>query len=125
MQVLKVVKTWDTGGGHAPKTQTTGEANGTIIGLTVITSAVTENPTVAVTFRDDDGAIIIPDAAFTALAKDSEHLFWFLSEQSTLNATENPVAVKGPLTVSIDPSLALTTADETFTVKVRIFIRQD
>lgn len=125
MQVLKIVKTWATGEGSTAKSQTTGEANGTIVGLTIPISEVTDNPTVAVTFRDADGCIIIPDAAFATLADDTKHIFYFLSEQGTQNATENPVAVRGPLTVEIDPSADPGGVAQTLTVKVRIFIRED
>ena len=125
MQVLKVEKRWINAGGHAEQSQATPEANGTIVGLTVTISEVTANPTCAITFRDADDCIIIPDSAFTALADGSSHIFWFLSEQATLNATENPVAVRGPLTVTINPSAAVAVAGEVLTVKVRIFVRED
>lgn len=125
MQVLKIVKTWATGDGHAKKSQTTTEANGTIVGLTIPISEVTDNPTVAVTFRDADGCVIIPDAAFAALADGTNHIFFFLSEKGTPDATENPVAIRGPLTVSIDPSADPGGSDQTLTVTVRIFIRED
>jgi hypothetical protein len=125
MNVIEVEKSWITGAGHAKATQVTGEANGTIVGLTVIISSVTGGPTTALTFRDNDDCIIIPDAAFAALADDSEHLFFFLSEQGTQNATENPIPVRGPLTITVDPSADAGGSGETFSVKVRIFIRED
>lgn len=125
MKCAEVIKTWVNAGGHAEKTGITGEVFGTIVGLTVIISEVTANPTSKITFRDADGAIIIPDSAFAALADGSAHLFWFLSEQATLNATENPVAVFGRLTVTIDPSAAVAVEGEVLTVKVRIFVRED
>ena len=125
MQVLTVIKTWATGEGHAAKSQETGEANGTIVGLTIPISSVTDNPTVKVTFRDADGCIIIPDAAFATLADGTNHIFFFLSEQGTQDATENPVPVRGRLTVEIDPSADPGGVDQTLSVKVRIFVRQD
>ena len=125
MRVLKVIKMWATGDGHAAKSQITGEANGTIVGLTIPISSVTDDPTVAVTFRDADDCVIIPDAAFATLADGTKHIFFFLSEQGTQNATENPVPVKGPLTVSIDPSADPGGSAQTLTVTVRIFIRED
>lgn len=125
MQVLKVIKTWVTGEGHDAKSQVTGEANGTIVGLTIPISSVTDNPTVKVTFRDADGCIIIPDAAFASLTDGTNHIFFFLSEQGTQDATENPVAVKGKLTVEIDPSADAGGSAQTLTVTVRIFIKED
>ena len=125
MKAAEVIKTWDTSEGHAEKTGITGEVFGTIVGLTVIVSGVTGNPTIKLTFRDADDCIIIPDAAFATLADDTSHIFFFLSEQGTQNATENPVAVVGKLTVTIDPTADAGGSDETLTVKVRIFIRED
>jgi hypothetical protein len=125
MQIIEVKQQWITGEGHAVKSKVTQEADGTIVGLTVITSAVTGNPTTEITFKDADGCIIIPDAAFATLADDSEHIFFFLSEQGTQDATENPVPVRGRLTVTVNPSADPGGSGETFTVKVRIFVRQD
>lgn len=124
MKVQNVIKTWAYGAGHAEKTQDI-EIQGTIVGLTIPISAVTINPTVKVTFRDADDCVIIPDAAFGTLADGTKHIFYFLSEQATQNATENPVPVMGLVTVAIDPSAAVTVDGETLTVKVRIFIRED
>ena len=121
MQVKTVIQTWDYGAGHAEKSRETGEIKGTIVGLTIPISSVTGGATVKVTFRDADGCIIIPDSAFASLANGTKHLFWFLSEQGTRNATENPVAVMGKVTVAIDPSAAPSVVGETLTVKVRIF----
>ena len=125
MKVAEVIKTWVTSEGHAEKTGITGEVFGTIVGLTIPISEVTGNPTVKVTFRDADECIIIPDAAFATLADGTKHIFFFLSEQGTQNATENPVPVVGKLTVTIDPSADAGGSGETLTVKVRIFIRED
>ena len=125
MKCVEVIKTWVNAGGHASQEGKTIDVRGTVVGLTIIISEATANPTSAVTFRDADGAIIIPDAAFTTLADGTAHIFYFHSEQSTLNATENPVAVVGPITVTIDPSAAVAVAGEVLTVKVRIFVRED
>lgn len=125
MQVREVTRTWITGEGNAAKTQVTAGIQGTVVGLTIIISSVTDNPTVAVTFRDADGCIIIPDAAFAALTDGTSHIFFFLSEQGTQDATENPVPVMGPVTVSITPSADAGGSAQTLTVKVRIFARED
>ena len=121
MQVKNVIKTWITGEGNTAKSQETGEIKGKIVGLTIPISSVTDNPTVEVTFRDADGCIIIPDAAFASLADGTNHIFYFLSEQGTQNATENPVAVMGKVTVTITPSADPGGVAQTLTVKVRIF----
>ena len=120
MQVKTVIQTWAYGADPDEKSQETGEIKGTIVGLAIPISAVTGGATVKVTFRDADECIIIPDAAFATLANGTNHIFWFLSEQGTRNATENPVAVMGKVTVAIDPSLAPSAVGETLTVKVRI-----
>lgn len=126
MKCPEVIKTWDTGEGHAAKSGVTNpDVRGTIVGLTVIISSVTGNPTCAITFRDADGCIIIPDAAFTTLADGTNHIFFFMSEQGTQDATENPVPVVGPITVNIDPTADAGGSGETLTVKVRIFVRED
>ena len=125
MQVANVIQTWAYGAGHAEKSQVTKELQGTIVGLTIIISAVTGGATVKVTFRDADGCIIIPDASFATLANDTEGIFFFLSEKGTQDATHNPVAVMGKVTVAIDPSAAPSGSTETLTVKVRIFVRED
>ena len=124
MQVAEITKTWITGEGHAEKSRVV-ELNGTIVGLTVPISSVTDNPTVKLTFRDADSCIIIPDTAFATLADGTNHIFFFLSEQGTQDATENPVPVSGSVTVAIDPSADPGGADQTLTVKVRIFVRED
>lgn len=124
MQVKEVTKTWITGEGHAAKSHDTSEALGMIVGLTIIISSVTDNPTIAVTFRDADGCIIIPDAAFTSLTDGTNHIFFFKSHQSSQDATENPVAVMGKITVAIDPSADAGGSGQTLTVKVRIFIEE-
>ena len=123
MNVKTVIKTWITGEGNDEKTQVTGEIKGTIVGLTIPISSVTGNPTCAITFRDADGCIIIPDAAFTALADGTNHIFFFLSQKVTQDATENPVAVMGKVTVGITPSADPGGSDQTLTVKVRIFYK--
>ena len=124
MQVLNVTKTWITGEGHAAKSQKTGDADGMIVGLTIPISSVTGGPTVKVTFRDADECIIIPDSNFASLADGTKHIFFFKSNKSSGDATENPVAVVGPLTVEINPSADPGGSDETLTVKVRIFIEE-
>lgn len=125
MQVKEVIKTWDYGEGHDEKSHVTGDIFGTIVGLTIPISSVTGGATVKVTFRDADECVIIPDAAFATLANGTKHIFYFLSEQETQNATENPVAVMGKVTVAIDPSADPSATGETLTVKVRIFYRED
>lgn len=122
MQVKEVIKTWATDEGHAAKSQITGPAFGKIIGLTIPISEVTADPTVAITFRDGDNCIIIPDTSFTALADGTKHIFFALSNKGTPDATFNPAPVMGPITVSIDPSADPGGVLQTLTVKVRIFI---
>lgn len=124
VRVAEVTQTWVTGDGHAEKSQEPPIIIGKIIGLTIPISSVTANPTVKVTFRDADGCIIIPDAAFASLADGTNHIFFFLSEKGTQDATENPVAVVGKVTVAIDPSADAGGVGQTLTVKVRIFYEE-
>ena len=119
MQASKVIKTWAYGGGHASKSQTTGVIKGKIVGLVVDISSVTGTPTAAVTFRDADGCIIIPDA-LCATAATGHNIYFAESHKVTLDADFNPVAVMGPVTVAIDPSAAPSVEGETLTVKVRL-----
>ena len=125
MKCVEVIKTWVNAGGHASQEGKTIDVRGTVVGLTVIISSVTANPTCAITFADADGCAIIPATAFASLTDGTNHIFFFLSEQGTQDATENPVPVVGPITVTIDPSAAVAVAGEVLTVKVRIFVRED
>uniref|UniRef100_A0A6M3KC33 Uncharacterized protein n=1 Tax=viral metagenome TaxID=1070528 RepID=A0A6M3KC33_9ZZZZ len=121
MKVQTITKTWAYGGGYAAKSQVTGEIMGKIVGLTVIVSSVTGTPSAAVTFRDADSCIIIPDAVCATCAT-GNNIYFSESHKSTLDANFNPVAVMGLVTVSITPSAAPAGAGETLTVKVRILI---
>ena len=113
-------KSWATGEAHAAQSQAI-NMRGLIVGLSIPISEVTANPTVAVTFRDADGAIIIPDALCATLADGTNHYKVALSHKASPDAEFNPAPVDGPITISIDPSADAGGLAQTLTVKVRVF----
>jgi len=123
MRVETVTKTWDYGGGYAAQSQATFPIRGKIVGHRVIVSTVTGTPSAAVTFRDSDSCVIIPDSV-CAVCETGNNIYLTESHKGTPDAHYNPVAVMGKVTVSITPSAAPGGAGETLTVKVRIMYEE-
>jgi hypothetical protein len=124
MIVKEVVKTWVTSGGHAAATHKWNHCDGLIVGFHAIISGVTGNPTVTITFRDQNSVPVIPDAVGNALADGTIHVKYALSNKNSQDADFNPSPVQGPITISIDPSADPGGSAQTLTVTVRLFIQE-
>ena len=116
-------QSWATGAGHAAASDTIQFVNGTIYRIDAIISSVTDNPTVAVTFRDQNSVVIIPDALCAALADGTNHIFLAESNKGTPDADFNPLPHSGNVTVSVDPSADPGGAGQTLTVDVILYVR--
>lgn len=122
-KVLLTQQTWATGEGHAAATETASGLTGLLTRVDVIISSVTANPTVAVTFRDQNSCIVIPDALCATLADGTNHLFLSRSFKATLDGDFNPVPLcDSDITVSIDPSLDPGGSSQTLTVDVILYL---
>ena len=91
---------WLTSAGHAAKTTTRKGVNMLIERVDVIISSVTDNPTVTVTFADENGVAIIDPTNFTNLADGTNHIM--LATKAT--ADFDMVPVNGNITCTVDPS---------------------
>ena len=81
------------------------------------------NPTVAVTFRDQNSCIVIPDALCAALADGTNHILLSRSYKSTLDGDFNPVFLcDSDITVSMDPSADAGGEAQTLTVDVILYL---
>lgn len=118
---IEFQQTWITGEGHAAKTLTR-DVNGTIGRVDVILSSVTGNPTVIVTLRDQNSAIVVPDAFLNALADGTNHTFRAWSNLGTPDADFNAVPHNGNITVSMDPSADAGGAGQTLTATVILYV---
>ncbi len=116
-------QSWATGAGHAAATETAYGLTGKLTRFDVITSSVTDNPTVAVTFRDQNSCILVPDALGAALADGSKHIKLAESHKSSPDADFNPVMLCDTnVTVSIDPSADPGGSAQTLTVDVILYL---
>lgn len=111
---------WATGDGHAAKT-TTATVNGIIYRIDVIASEVTANPTLNVTFADQNGTVCI--AAQNALPDGTANFRNALVNSILVSADFNPVAVAGTITVTVDPSADPGGVAQTLTVDVIFYVR--
>jgi hypothetical protein len=112
---------WVTGAGHAAVSKTI-FVSGTIYRMDVIISSVTANPTVALTFTDDN-SVSLAELNQVALADGTNHTFDSVSHKGTADADFNPVTHHGDLSVSIDPSADPGGAAQTLTVDVILYVR--
>ncbi len=114
-------KSWATGAGHAAKTHTF-HVNGTLVRFDAIISSVTANPTVAITFRDENSCILVPDALCADLADGTNHIKLALSHKATPDADFNPVPLDNDVTVSIDPSADAAGSAQLLTVDLILYV---
>lgn len=108
---------WATGAGHAAQTATIKNLSMLIERIDVIISSVTANPTVTVTFSDENSAAPIDHTNLAALADGTKHVL--LSTKATPDFAAVPVC--GNLTVSADPSADPGGAGQELTVDVILY----
>lgn len=111
---------WATGAGHAAKT-TTAALNGIVYRIDILISSVTDNPTVDVSFADQNS--VVPVAAFSSLADGTNHFENALVNSITTSADFDPVAVAGDVTVTVDPSADPGGSSQTLTVDIIFYVR--
>lgn len=125
-RVVKVTMTqqsWATGAGHAAASETVYNLNGVVTRFDAIISSVTDNPTVAITFRDQNSCILIPDALCASLADGTNHIKLARSHKSSPDADFNPVPLcDTDVTISIDPSADPGGSAQTLTVDVILYL---
>jgi len=122
-KVICTQKTWITGAGNAAQTETAYGLTGKLVRVDVIISSVTNNPTVVVTFRDQNSCIIIPDALCAALADGTNHILLTESNKSTMDADFDPVMLcDSDITVSMDPSADAGGTSQTLAVQVIFYL---
>ncbi len=111
---------WVTGAGHAAQTATAA-VNGTITRIDLVASAVTGNPTLNVSYADDNGVVLLP--AMNSLADGTKHFKNALVNSISASADFNPVMHAGNITVTVDPSADAGGSAQTLTVDVILYIR--
>lgn len=112
---------WDTGDGHTAQT-TTAAINGVIYRIDIIVGNITgNNPTINVSFADDNGVVCLP--AMNGLALNSKNFKNALVNSIAASADFDPVAVAGTITVTVDPSADPGGTAQTLTVDVIFYIR--
>lgn len=112
---------WATGAGHAAKTATLGNVVGMIERVDIIISSVTGNPTVNISFVDQNSVVVLP--AMNTLADGTKHMKLAYSNKGTQDADFNAVPHAGLLTVSADPSADAGGEGQTLTVDVILYVR--
>jgi hypothetical protein len=111
---------WATGAGHAAQT-TTARINGIVYRIDIILSAVTANPTVNVSYADQNAVVCLP--AMNTLADGTAHFKNALVNSISTSADFNPVAINGTITVTIDPSADAGGSAQTLTADVIFYVR--
>jgi hypothetical protein len=114
-------QTYTAGGSHAATTDTIQRVSGTIYRIDVLVSAVSESPTVAITWADQNGVKIIPDSLLASVSDGTNNIYLAESNKATQDANFNPVPHEGNITITVDPSA--TDADENMTVDVILYVR--
>ena len=110
-------QSWDTGDGHAAKTNTLKVVNGIIRRVDIIISSVQANPTVDVTITDENSCSLI---TFNTLTDGTRHV-----KLSTSDATDfDAIPVSNDLTVSIDPSADPGGSGQELTVDVILYLEK-
>jgi len=112
---------WATGDGHAAKTAVRKGVNMLIERVDVLISSVTANPTVTITWADENSIVILDGTNFASLADGTNHLL--LSTKST--ADFDAIPVNNDITITVDPSADPGGADQTLTVTVLRLIAMD
>ena len=108
--------------GHTASSEVAYNLNGVLTRFDVITSDDSNNVTVAVTFRDENSCIIVPDAVCATLADNSQHIKLAKSNKSSPDADFNPVPFcDTDLTIAIDPNAEPNETDG-FTVDVILYL---
>ena len=108
---------WATGEGHAAQTATFNGAIMLIERVDVLISSVTANPTVTITWADENGVVILVGTNFATLADGTNHLF--LSTKAT--ADFDAIPVNNDITITVDPSADAGGAGQTLTVDVIMY----
>jgi hypothetical protein len=111
---------WATDAGHAAQTTTT-SLNGVVYRIDIIISEVTGNPTVNVSFANQNSVVCLP--AFNTLADGTKHFKNALVNSITSSADFDPVAVADTITVTVDPSADAGGSAQTLTVDVVFYVR--
>ena len=109
--------TWDTGDGHAAQTATIYDMNLLVERVDVLISSVTANPTVNVSFADENSVAVIDPTSFTTLADGTNHIL--LATNSTQDFSA--VAINNALTITVDPSADAGGSSQTLTVDVILY----
>ena len=105
---------WLTGVGHAAKTTLKNNINMLVERVDVLISAVTANPTVAITFANENSVTVIDGTNFAALADGTNHTL--LSTKAT--ADFDAVPLNGNITCTVDPSADAGGSAQTLTVDI-------
>ena len=119
-KVSMTQQSWTTG--HAASSEVAYNLNGVLTRFDVITSNDSNDPTIAVTFRDQNSCILVPDAVCATLADNSQHIKLAKSNKSSPDADFNPVPLcDTDVTIAIDPN---TEPNEStaFTVDVILYL---
>ena len=105
---------WATGAGNGAKPTTIYDVNMMLERVDVLISAVTANPTVNITFADDNGVVPIDATNFTTLADGTNHMM--LSTKAT--ADFDAVPITGNITATITPSADAGGSAQLLTVQI-------
>lgn len=123
IKVSMTAQTWATGAGNTAASEVAYNLNGTVVRFDVIISSVTANPTVAVTFRDQNSCIVVPDALCATLADGTNHIMLARSHKVTQDANFNPVPLcDSDITISIEPSADAGGTAQTLSVQVILYL---
>lgn len=114
---------WITDEGHTAQTSTIQNVCGTVYRIDVIISSVTANPTVAITWADQNSVVLVPNALCAALADGTRHYFLAESNKGTQDADFNPFPHNGNITLTIDPSADPGGSAQTLTVQPILYVR--
>ena len=122
-KIAMTAQTWITGAGHAAASEVAYNLSGLLTRFDVIISSVTDNPTVAVTFRDQNSCIVVPDALCATLADGTNHIMLARSYKATKDANFNPVPLlDSNITISMDPSGDAGGTSQTLSVQVILYL---
>jgi len=103
--------TWVTSEGHAAK-ETALRVNMLVERVDIIISSVTGNPTVTVTFANEDGAVVIDATEFATLADGTTHMKLAVRDFYA-------VPVDGTVTCTVDPSADAGGSAQTLSVQIK------
>jgi len=125
-KIIMTAQTWATGAGHAAQSEVAYNLTGLLTRIDVIIPTVTGNTlAVAVTFRDQNSCIVVPDALCATLADGQNNIFLSSSNLATQTANFNPVQlIDSDITVSIDSDEDTGGTLQTLSVQVILYLEQ-